>query len=193
MGFRFRAAAAVVSAGAIITLSTPVASATYAPATPGSSKSASNATKLNVERSQSGIKMAQRSATIHGITFAKLPQGLGAMSTFESTTDDDTAVVSQVWESEDEEGWTVDLSISVYRSPGLTSPRAFHDWLVPWQERPVDEAQYRRTIVRRTTVWIGHDQAFWLAEPGVGVSVRLDTKRWSIGDLHKVVHASVPN
>ncbi|MBD2759341.1 hypothetical protein IEE94_07425 [Yimella sp. cx-573] len=190
MGFRFRAAAAVVSAGAVITLSTPVASATYAPAAPTSSASK---TTSSAERSNTKAPAAQRSATIDGITFAKLPQGLGAVSTFESTTDDDTAVVSQVWESEDEEGWTVDLSISVYRSPGLTSPRAFHDWLVPWQERPVDEAQYRRTIVRRTTVWIGHDQAFWLADPGIGVSVRLDTKRRSIGDLHKVVHASVPN
>ena len=146
----------------------------------------------SVERAPAVVEHCGDShVTIDDVRFAALPHGLGSPSQFESITDDDVAVTTRSWESQVNDGWRVDLSISVTRSAWLATPQQFQEWLVAWQQRPAQEAVTRRVRVGGADVWIGRDQAAWLVRPGVGAVVRLDRNRWPAGDLRAIVRCSV--
>ena len=135
---------------------------------------------------------AQPSATpveVGGVTLPQLPAGLGEHSAFDSE-DDGVAITTGVWESTDAEGARVDLSVTVVRSDRFASPAAFHDWVVPWQERPSDEAVYTSTTVGGSEAWLAGDQILWLLRPGIGVSITLDEARFDPAALPSIAAAA---
>ncbi|WP_157063358.1 hypothetical protein [Luteipulveratus mongoliensis] len=128
-------------------------------------------------------------AEVGGVALSQLPAGLGALSVFDSE-DDDAQISTGVWESTVPEGSAVDLSVTVVRSDRFTTPEAFHDWVVPWQERPAEEAVYEQTTVGGGTAWLAKDQVLWLIRPGLGASVTIDAKRFDATTLPQVAEAA---
>ncbi|KNX37774.1 hypothetical protein [Luteipulveratus halotolerans] len=128
-------------------------------------------------------------AEVGGVTLPQLPAGLGEHSAFGSE-DDGVQITTGVWESTNAEGAVVDLSVTVVRSDRFSSPAAFHDWVVPWQERPSEEAAYTPTKVHGTDAWLAGDQILWLLRPGVGVSVTLDKSRFDAAALPSIAAAA---
>lgn len=122
-----------------------------------------------------------------------LPPGLGKASNFDYRFAR-VSFAARVWESgSDADGWRVDLHIIVMHGARLQTPQAFHDWFIRYQQRPPDEARYRLTLVRHHRAWAARDQVFWLAHPGVAVSVQIDRSRWSRWQLfHTARSIEVP-
>lgn len=129
------------------------------------------------------VPPSRSAAEVGGVAFPGLPEGLGELSVFDSE-DDGVAITTGVWESAGPDGGTaVDLSVTVVRAERFTSPVALHDWLVPWQERPADEAVYEPVLIAGGEAWLASDQVFWLLRPGVGVSITLDESRFDTAAL----------
>lgn len=107
-----------------------------------------------------------------------LPAGLGTSSDFEYQFAR-VKFAARVWESgSDADGWRVDLHIIVMHGARLRTPQAFHDWFIRYEQRPPEEAQYRPARIRHHRAWASRDQVFWLAHPGIAVSVQIDRSRW---------------
>ncbi|MDE9366997.1 hypothetical protein PZ938_15380 [Luteipulveratus sp. YIM 133132] len=123
------------------------------------------------------------------MTFPHLPGGLGEMASFDSE-DDGTQISTTVWESPVPEGSAVDLSVTVVRSERFTDPQAFHDWLVPWQERPAEEAAYEATTINGRAAWLGRDQVLWLVRPGLGATATVDATRIDAASLPSLAQAA---
>lgn len=145
-----------------------------------------------------GVPLAAASTTaptpqLGGATLHYLPPGLGKASNFDYQFER-VSFAARVWESRsDGEGWRVDLHIIVMHGLRLRTPQAFHDWFIRYQQRPPEEARYRLTMVRHHRAWAARDQVFWLAHPGVAVSVQIDRSRWSRWQLfHTARSIDVP-
>ena len=119
------------------------------------------------------------SSALGGATLHYLPPGLGTASDFDYRFER-VSFAARVWESDSVAGgWRVDLHIIVMHGARLRTPKAFHDWFIRYQQRPPEQARYRVTMVRHHRAWAARDQVFWLAHPGVAVSVQIDRSRWS--------------
>jgi hypothetical protein len=128
-----------------------------------------------------------------GAVLHYLPDGLGTSSDF-SYQFARVRFAARVWESgSDADGWQVDLHVIVMHGARLRTPLAFHDWFIRYEQRPAGEAQYGPARVRHHRAWLARDQVFWLAHPGVAVSVQLDRSRWSRWQvLHTARSIAVP-
>jgi hypothetical protein len=76
------------------------------------------------------------------------------------------------------------------RSDRLTDGLALRDWFIPYEERPPAEARYVPVRVHGRPGWACRDQAFWLARPGLAVSVRLDRARWSRAEVMHIARSA---
>lgn len=124
---------------------------------------------------------------VGGVWIGELPAGMGVAQPFESEGDDGEQISTTVWESQTPEGYRVDASITVVRAPWLQEPQPAFEWLRDWQERPVEEADYRRiTLADGRPAWLSADQVVWLVEPGVVASVRLAPDRFDVGLLPRI-------
>lgn len=131
---------------------------------------------------------ARGSTVLDGVRVGHLPNGLGTSSDF-TYEYDEVAFVSRVWESQTTEGWQVDLSVDVLRSPRLTDGQTLHDWIIDYEDRPAGEADYVPTSVHHRPAWVNHDEIFWLLRPGLAMSVRLDTARWPHAELATIARS----
>lgn len=118
-----------------------------------------------------------------GLELSYLPAGLGSSSDF-AYQDYGVTFTARVWESgSDADGWHVDLHVIVMRGDRLSDATALHDWFIAYEGRPVEESQYRPMRIHGQPCWMSADQVFWLVQPGLAVSVRIDRSRWSLDDL----------
>lgn len=125
---------------------------------------------------------------VGGVSLGGLPDGLGEHSVFESE-DEDVAITSGVWESPVDEGYAVDLSVTVLRSGQFTTPVVFRDWMIQWQERPAEEAVYRRISINGQPAWLAKDQVLLLVRPGLAVSITLDADRFDPAALRPMARS----
>jgi hypothetical protein len=135
---------------------------------------------------------AAAAAELGGVELTYLPTGLGSSTDFEYE-DYDVTFTARVWESgSDADGWHVDLHVIVMRGDRLSDAVALHDWFIAYEDRPADETQYRPVRIHGQPGWLTADQVFWLVQPGLAVSVRIDRSRWSLDELVRTawgVHA----
>jgi len=114
-----------------------------------------------------------------GATLRYLPRGLGSSTDF-AYQFERVSFTSRVWESGSASaGLRVDLDIVVMHGRRLRSPAALHDWFIHYEQRPPAEAHYLPVRLHGQRGWACRDQVFWLARPGVAVSVLIDRTRWS--------------
>jgi hypothetical protein len=138
---------------------------------------------------QAAASAGPPSPPLGGATLHYLPSGLGTASDFDYRFAR-VSFAARVWESgSDAAGWRVDLHIIVMHGPRLRTPQTFHDWFIRYQQRPPQEAQYRPARVRNHRAWAARDQVFWLAHPGVAVSVQIDRSRWSRCELFRTARS----
>lgn len=137
-----------------------------------------------------GVPQAARateppSPPLGGAVLHYLPPGLGTSSDFHYQFAR-VRFASRVWESgSNAAGWRVDLHVIVMHGRRLSTPSAFHDWFIRYEQRPRQEARYVRVLFRGHRGWAGRDQIFWLVRPGVAVSVEIDRSRWSWWQLFR--------
>lgn len=159
---RRRAVAAVITAGAALLL--PFALSAPAAA-----------------HSQDATARAEQAATVtcpeivDGFQIDHLPAGIGDLVTDFAYEWEEVAFKSRVWETgPDEHGaYRVDLTIKVLRGERLTGLAALRDYLVEYYE--YDPADWELTEYDHNgdPGYLAADEAFWLVEPGVAVSVRI--------------------
>jgi hypothetical protein len=127
---------------------------------------------------------------VDGVELHYLPPGLGGSTDFAYEFEHVT-FAARVWESgSDAAGWRVDLDEQVMRGARLTSARRLHDWFIAYEERRPAEAHYSAVLVRGKRGWVCRDQVFWLARPGMAVSVLLDRHRWSRHDVLRIARSA---
>ncbi|PSL05178.1 hypothetical protein CLV30_10441 [Haloactinopolyspora alba] len=120
-----------------------------------------------------------QSRTVDGFRLGWLPPGLGpTVSDFEYEWGG-VAFTTRVWESgSDHSGWDVDMQVSVLRGDRLHDAAGMHAFLAEYHER--DPETWARTEFdhRGRPGFRTDSEVFWLARPGVVVSVDLDRYRF---------------
>ena len=128
--------------------------------------------------------------TVDGVRLPYLPPGLGTSTDFDYEYDD-VAFGARVWESgSDADGWRVDLDVDVMRGERLRSPRALHDWFIPYEDRPAGEVNYHRVRIRGHVGWLTRDEVFWLVRPGLAIAMTVDGARFSTHQLLRAARAA---
>lgn len=124
----------------------------------------------------------RRVVPLDGFLLTYLPDGVGAASDF----DYEWAGVrfhTRDWESRVGEGWRVDLTAQTLRGQRLADLTALQDFLTDYEQKDPDAWRLRPFHNGAHPGLICDDQAFWLVQPGVAVSIRIDRDRFSHADL----------
>ncbi|MBB4930060.1 hypothetical protein F4561_000880 [Lipingzhangella halophila] len=119
-----------------------------------------------------------------GFSVGYVPNGVGGLVSDYSTEWEGVAFESRVWEHRTSEGgYRVDLKLNVLRGERLTSVEALRAFITEYEEQDPDEWDLRPF---QNGQWPGYRTeglAFWLVDSGVGVSVRLDPRRFEDHEL----------
>lgn len=128
-----------------------------------------------------------RGGRLDGFAIDALPVGVGELVTDFTYEWEDVTFNSRVWESgpDDEGAYRVDASVKILRGERLTDLPALLDYLAYYYERDVDSWEIGEFEHPDGPGYRGAGEAFWLVEPGVAVSVRVDTDQFSNADLMK--------
>ncbi|MBB6171092.1 hypothetical protein HNR23_001152 [Nocardiopsis mwathae] len=119
-----------------------------------------------------------------GFTIGHLPDDVGGEVADFDYEWGGVEFASRVWERQaDTGGYAVDLQVIVMRGGGLDSPEALLRFLAEYHERDPDAWELRAFTNDRSRGFIGGSEAFWLAEPGVAVEVRIDATRFPAEEL----------
>jgi hypothetical protein len=118
-----------------------------------------------------------------GFTLGHLPAGIGTATSDFATEWGGVAFASRVWERTTPGGGArVDLKVNVLSGERLADPGALRDFLAEYHE--IDAAAWKLTdLPGGGTGQYAEGHAFWLAEPGLAVSLRLDPDRFGTDDL----------
>ncbi|PRX95470.1 hypothetical protein [Allonocardiopsis opalescens] len=121
---------------------------------------------------------------LDGFGIGRLPPGTGGLVTDFAFEWGGTRFASRVWESGPgpSGGYRVDVNIKVLRSPGLDSPQALRDFLLGYYDVHLSVAEWGLHPFGADG-YTAEGEVFWLAAPGVGVSVRTDPRRFDRADL----------
>lgn len=129
---------------------------------------------------------------LDGFRLGHVPSGLG-----ESVSDfayewGGVAFASRVWErGPDADGaYSVDLMVSVLRGDRLRTGGDLLDFMTIYLEE--DSPEWRPIVVRGRPGWIGANRVFFLAEPGVAVSILLDAERFAWWELLRIAYGVCP-
>ncbi|GIJ25254.1 hypothetical protein Vqi01_04160 [Micromonospora qiuiae] len=87
---------------------------------------------------------------------------------------EDVHFASRVWERQTDDGYRADLRVHVLRGERLTDLEALRAFLVDYHERDAETWTLRDFFHGAVTGLRDESHAFWLAAPGVGVSVLID-------------------
>ncbi|PTA45282.1 hypothetical protein [Micromonospora sp. RP3T] len=111
---------------------------------------------------------------LDGFHVGELPGGIGdAVSDFGSEWDD-VSFASRVWERQVDDGYRVDLRVHVLRGERLADLDAVREFLSDYLERDPDTWELADFAHPDGPGLIGAAEAFWLAGPGVAVTVLVD-------------------
>lgn len=124
---------------------------------------------------------AQRCQALDGFVIGWVPHGVGSLVTDFSYEWDDVAHRSRVWETgPDADGaYRVDLTVTVLRGERLHDIEAVRDYLADYLEHDPERWPLRTFRHRGRPGYHNGVEAFWLAEPGVAVRVRVDDERFT--------------
>lgn len=126
-------------------------------------------------------------AGLDGLEIGYLPAGVGGLVEDFGYESDDVTFASRVWERVVDDGHRVDLQIVVLRGSRLFDVPALREFLVEYEGRDPLTWQPTEITVGVTTAFIGEGEAYWLVEPGLAVTVRLDPERFAAEELTSVV------
>ncbi len=116
-------------------------------------------------------------AALDGFRIGWLPPGLGTSMSDFAYEWDDVSFASRVWESgSDDDGWNVDLHVTVLRGDVLDDPAGMHTFLADYHEKDPRTWAQQMFDHRGRPGFRTESAVFWLAEPGVAVWVRLDPR-----------------
>jgi hypothetical protein len=136
-----------------------------------------------------GAAAAPRPVVLDHVQIRYLPPGLGHSTSF-AYRFERVGFHARVWESgSDAKGWRVDLDVAVMRGHRLSSGRALHHWFIRYEDRPSKEAHYVRVRIHGRPGWVCRDEVFWLARPGLAVSVLVDRARWTRHDALRIARS----
>ncbi|GAA3753655.1 hypothetical protein HDA32_004436 [Spinactinospora alkalitolerans] len=120
---------------------------------------------------------------LDGFAIGHVPSGAGdAVSDFDYEWGR-VAFSSRVWERRVDGGYRVDLTVAVLRGERLRDLDALREFLAEYHERDPDAWALEPFRHGEHRGHITDGQAFWLVEPGLAVSVRLDAGRFGRGEL----------
>lgn len=139
---------------------------------------------------QGGVPVAGQHLTLtryvlDGFEITCLPDGLGGKVSNFAYEFEEVKFRTQVWETgPDADGaYRTDLNIMVLRGEKLRDIRSLRDYLTDYQERDPRKWRLKRFYHYDQPGYLGDDQAFWLAEPGVGVLVKIYDDRFDQRDV----------
>jgi hypothetical protein len=117
-----------------------------------------------------------------------IPSDVGqSVSDFTYEPEDGITFTSRVWERQTDEGSAVDLTVSVIRGDQLTTLDQLRDFMAGYHER--DPNSWTDVQIGPHPGLKDTNQAFWLVEPSVALSVTLDTDRFGEPELLTVAEA----
>ncbi|MDG4796624.1 hypothetical protein [Micromonospora sp. WMMD1082] len=87
---------------------------------------------------------------------------------------EDVHFSSRVWERQTDDGYRADLRVHVLRSERLTDLDALRTFLADYHEHDIETWTLSEFVHGATTGLRSAEHAFWLAAPGVAVSVLVD-------------------
>ncbi|MEU6021429.1 hypothetical protein [Micromonospora sp. NPDC047134] len=117
------------------------------------------------------------SGTLDGFHIGEVPEGLGDLVSDFASEWGDVQITSRVWERQVADGHRVDLRVHVLRGQRLADLDGLRDFLVEYHEREYDDSQVTEFPHPEGPGLATDVQVFWLAEPGVGVTVLVDPER----------------
>ncbi|RNL85536.1 hypothetical protein EFW17_08660 [Halostreptopolyspora alba] len=127
-----------------------------------------------------------------GFVVGYVPHRAGDLVSDFATEWEGVGFKSRVWEHRTSEGgYRVDLKLNVLRGERLTSVEALRDFIADYEEKEPDWDP--RPFLNGP--WHGYRTeglAFWLVDDGVGVSVRLDPRRFDDRELTLTAHGVRP-
>lgn len=128
---------------------------------------------------------APRGGRLDNFAIDRLPAGVGEQVSDFSYEWEKVAFTSRVWESgpDDDGAYNVDASVKILRGDRLADLPALLDYLALYHERDAETWELAEFAHPDGTGYYGAGEAFWLVEPGVAVSVRVDTEQFSNPDL----------
>jgi hypothetical protein len=131
---------------------------------------------------QTGNPAGHRNArTIDGFRLCFLPAGLGSLVTDFDYEWEDVAFVDRTWERQVADGYRVDLSIAVGRGAVLSSASAMYAYMAEYLEQDPATWDVRPIRVHGRPGYFGAGRVFFLARPGVMISVLFDAERFAPG------------
>ncbi|WP_327091311.1 hypothetical protein OIE66_11910 [Nonomuraea sp. NBC_01738] len=120
---------------------------------------------------------------LDGFVIGHLPPGAGRASDFAYESDEGVRFVSRVWERPG----AVDLTVAVLRGPELATGAGLRAFMAAYHER--SPGSWSEVRVGGRPGFGDGDEVFWLAAPGVAVSVAIDAGRFGGGELMKVAES----
>ncbi|MEU8268553.1 hypothetical protein AB0B89_15455 [Sphaerisporangium sp. NPDC049002] len=133
-----------------------------------------------------GPGMTEGRGVLDGFVIGHVPGDVAtSTSDFEYEPEDGVRFTSRVWEREtDDGGHAVDLMIIVMRAGRFTALDGLRDFMSAYHERA--PASWTNVQIGARPGLKAAGQVFWLVEPGVAVSVTIDTARFGDGELMAV-------
>ncbi|MEV4160920.1 hypothetical protein [Nonomuraea dietziae] len=129
---------------------------------------------------------------LDGFAIGHVPRGAGpSVSEFAYEPDEGIRCASRVWErATDDGGHSVDLTVVVLRGASLTSLGRLRSFMARHHERA--PGSWSEVMVGARPGLRADGHVFWLMEPGVAVSVTIDTGRFGPGELKAVAEGVRP-
>lgn len=131
---------------------------------------------------------------LDGFEIRRLPKGLGEHLSEFSYEWEEVLFRTKTWERgpDENDGYRVDMNIMVMRSDRFTSLVDLREFLTEYHEK--DPATWELTdfTVNGHAGYLSDNQVFWFVGPGVAVSVKVDTDRFSVRDLKAVARGIRP-
>ncbi|WP_089157170.1 hypothetical protein [Micromonospora sp. NBS 11-29] len=115
--------------------------------------------------------MGRDGGELDGFHIGYLPPGVGELVSDFASEWEDVSFATRVWERQVEDGYRVDLRVHVLRGERLTDLNEVREFLAEYHERDPatwDLADFTHPDGPGLT---GAEEAFWLAVPGVAVTV----------------------
>jgi hypothetical protein len=136
-----------------------------------------------------GPRMSRGGGVLDGFVIGHVPRDVGpSASDFEYEPEDGVRFTSRVSERETGDGGhSVDLTVIVVRADRLATLGDLRDFMSAYHKR--NPASWTKVQVGARPGLKAAGQVFWLVEPGVAVSVTIDTARFGAGELMAVAES----
>jgi hypothetical protein len=130
---------------------------------------------------------------IGGFSLGRLPDDIGPSVSEFSYEWEGVSFRSRVWETEHDEGFRVDLKITVLRGEELADADALRTFLARHHEWDLDTWTPVQADLGGLRGYAGEKVVFFLHEPGVGIEVFSPSARHHPAELRAIATAIRPN